>query len=268
MSKTLKLRRGLAAASTLTLLAFALACRQDMHDQPKYEPYEPSAFFEDGRASRPMVEGTVPRGEFNDGSLLYTGRLTGGAVGQATPSTGGLSQSGQAAGLAEGEGTSPGSAANPDANLPAQPPQVRGIAGEGETGAGFADAFPFAITAEVMDRGQERFNVFCAVCHDRTGGGNGMIVRRGYRRPPPLAEERLVRAPAGYFFDVITNGFGSMPSYSAQIPVRDRWAIVAYIRALQLSQRATVADVPAEDRSRLESGAAQQQQNPQNGRQQ
>lgn len=240
-------------------LVFVSACRQDMHDQPKYEPLERSAFFEDGRASRPRIEGTVPRGEFNDGSLLYTGKLTGGASGAG--------ESGQAAGLAQTEGASPGSSVNPNANLVPQSLQARGVAGEAQTGAGFANAFPFPITPEIMDRGQERFNIFCAVCHDRTGGGNGIVVQRGYRRPPALAEDRLVKAPAGYFFDVITNGFGSMPDYAVQIGVRDRWAIVAYIRALQLSQRATVADVPAEDRVKLESGQRQQQSNPDNGRQ-
>jgi mono/diheme cytochrome c family protein len=263
MSRTLKANRGPLAAAIFVSLIFAFGCRQDMHDQPKYEPHEPSAFFEDGRASRPLVEGTVPRGELKDDSLLYTGRLAGGAgnQGAATSSTGGgLSGSGQGAGLTAGEGASGGSTVNPRANLVPQATQVRGIAGEGQTGAGFADAFPFPITAEVMDRGQERFNIYCAICHDRTGSGNGMIVRRGYRRPPPLSEERLVKAPAGYFFDVITNGFGSMPSYSEQIPVRDRWAIVAYVRALQMSQRAPLADLSPEAKAKLESAAQQQQQ--------
>ena len=112
--------------------------------------------------------------------------------------------------------------------------------------------FPFAIDESVMARGQERFNVFCAPCHARTGLGDGMVVQRGYARPPSLIDSRLRAAPAGHFFDVITNGFGAMPDYAAQIRVRDRWAIVAYIRALQLSGAATVADVPAPERTRLE----------------
>ncbi|HWP45416.1 MAG TPA: cytochrome c [Blastocatellia bacterium] len=123
---------------------------------------------------------------------------------------------------------------------------------------GFANVFPFQVTPEVVDRGQERYNIFCSVCHDRTGSGLGMVVRRGYRRPPSLHIDRLRQAPAGYLFDVITNGFGAMPDYSAQIPPRDRWAIVAYIRALQLSQQGTVSDVPQEERSRLGSGQQQQ----------
>lgn len=125
------------------------------------------------------------------------------------------------------------------------------------TGQGFADAFPFPITTEILDRGEERFNIYCSVCHDRTGGGEGMVVRRGYRRPPRLSDPRLVAAPAGYFFDVITNGFGLMPDYATQISVRDRWAVVAYVRALQLSQNASLSDVPEGERSRLENGRQQ-----------
>lgn len=104
--------------------------------------------------------------------------------------------------------------------------------------------FPFPVTRDVLLRGQERFNIYCTPCHDRLGNGNGMVVRRGYKAPHSLHIDRLREAPAGHFFDVITNGLGSMPDYAAQIPVRDRWAIIAYVRALQLSQRATVADVP------------------------
>jgi mono/diheme cytochrome c family protein len=103
---------------------------------------------------------------------------------------------------------------------------------------------PFAIDAHVLERGQERFNIYCTPCHDPAGTGHGMVVQRGYRQPPSFHDERLRNADVGYFFDVITNGFGAMPDYKAQIPARDRWAIIAYIRALQLSQRATKADIP------------------------
>ena len=181
-----------ALAVTL-LVALVAGCRQDMHDQPKYKPLKSSAFFEDGRDSRPLVADTVARGHLDDDALLYTGK----------------------------------------------------------TGTGFADEFPFAVTADVLARGQERFNIYCTPCHDRTGGGNGMIVRRGYRRPPSFHIDRLRAAPAGYFFDVITHGFGVMPDYSSQVPVTDRWAIVSYIRALQLSQHATLADAPAAEQSML-----------------
>ncbi len=103
---------------------------------------------------------------------------------------------------------------------------------------------PFAIEAKDLDRGQERFNIYCTPCHSKTGDGRGMVVQRGYRQPPSFHIDRLRIADAGYVFDVITNGFGAMPDYKAQIHARDRWLIVAYIRALQLSQSATPADVP------------------------
>jgi mono/diheme cytochrome c family protein len=115
-----------------------------------------------------------------------------------------------------------------------------------------AAVFPFAITKAVMDRGHERYDIFCSPCHSRTGMGDGMIVRRGYRKPPTFHQDRLRQAAPGYVFDVITNGFGAMPDYAAQIPVNDRWAIVAYVRALQHSQQATIGDVPAAERARLE----------------
>jgi hypothetical protein len=110
------------------------------------------------------------------------------------------------------------------------------------------DTFPFAVTKEVVVRGQSRFNIYCAPCHDRLGTGDGMVVRRGYRKPPSYHIDRLRQVPNGYIYDVITNGFGAMPDYSAQIPPDDRWAIVAYVRALQLSQNASVNDIPAAER--------------------
>jgi mono/diheme cytochrome c family protein len=113
------------------------------------------------------------------------------------------------------------------------------------------DGFPMAVTAEVMDRGESRFNIYCAQCHGRLGDGNGMIPSRGYRRPPSFHTETLRTAKAGHFFDVMTNGFGAMPPYKTMIPPSDRWAIAAYIRALQLSQGATMADVPAEAQAPL-----------------
>ena len=110
---------------------------------------------------------------------------------------------------------------------------------------------PFPVDQAVLDRGQERYNIYCTPCHDRTGGGNGMVVQRGYRQPPSFHIDRLRQADAGHFFDVMTNGFGAMPDYKAQIDARDRWAIVAYIRALQLSQHAAPADIPGGDPAKL-----------------
>jgi len=164
-----------------------------MHDQPKYIPLRESAFFNDARSARPLVAGTIARGQLREDSLLYTGKVNGA-----------------------------------DATM-----------------------FPFAIDAKVMASGQERFNIYCSPCHGRTGLGDGMVVRRGYRRPPSYLDERLRTAPVGHFYDVIANGFGAMPDYAAQIKVEDRWKIVAYIRALQLAGRATVADVPADQREKM-----------------
>jgi mono/diheme cytochrome c family protein len=165
-----------------------------MHDQPKYVPLRESTFFGDARSARPLVAGTVARGQLRDDPLLYTGKR----------------------------------------------------------GGTDADVFPFAITDRLMRRGQERFDIYCSPCHGRTGDGNGMVVQRGYRHPPTYHQDRLRTAPVGHFFDVITNGFGAMPDYAAQIRAEDRWAIAAYIRALQLSQHAAVADVAAADRGQLD----------------
>jgi mono/diheme cytochrome c family protein len=116
----------------------------------------------------------------------------------------------------------------------------------GKVGNNPGDVMPFPVTAEVLTRGRERYNIFCAPCHSRIGDGNGFVPSRGFSRiPPSFHIERLQKAPVGYFYDVITEGFGIMPDYASQIPPQDRWDIVAYVRALQLSQNATMADVPA-----------------------
>ena len=115
-----------------------------------------------------------------------------------------------------------------------------------------AAVFPFAVDANVMARGRERYDVFCSPCHGRTGQGDGMVVLRGYRRPPSMHQDRLRNAPVGHFFDVITNGFGAMPDYAVQVKAEDRWAIVAYVRALQLSGHATLNDVPPAERDRIQ----------------
>jgi mono/diheme cytochrome c family protein len=173
---------------------FVSGCRQDMHDQPKYIPLRESTFFADDRSARPLVAGTVPRGQLHQDALLYSGKVNG------------------------------------------------------------ADAtvFPIPIDEGTLRRGQERFDIYCSPCHARTGQGDGMVVRRGYRRPPSYHDDRLRNAPVGHFFDVITNGFGAMPDYAAQIKAEDRWAIAAYIRALQLSMHATLDDVPADQRGKLQ----------------
>ena len=188
-------------ARRLLILSCVLvsACRQDMHDAPRYEPLEASAFFSNGQSARLPVANTVSRAPLADNDeLLYTGKING-----------------------------------TTANL-----------------------FPMPVTNELMQRGQERFNIFCAPCHGRTGKGDGVVVQRGMRTPPSLHEDRLRAASVGYFFDVMTHGFGAMQDYAAQISVEDRWAIAAYERALQFSQRATVGDVPDDRRADLDRPAA------------
>jgi hypothetical protein len=122
--------------------------------------------------------------------------------------------------------------------------------GKGPDGK-FSDDFPFPVTKDVLLRGQQRFNIYCTPCHDRNGNGQGMVVRRGFRHPPSYHIDRLRQVPNGYIFDVMTNGFGAMPTYASQIQPADRWAIVSYIRALQASQMGTITDVPQEARAQL-----------------
>ena len=193
-------RACLQCGLVLLMLGAAAGCRQDMHDQPKYEPFEASTFFPDGRASRPLVPGTVARGQLREDTHLY----------------------------------------------------------EGKVGGKPAETFPFPIDLKTLERGQQRYNIYCSPCHDRVGNGDGMVVRRGFRRPPSYHIERLRQAPPGYLYDVIANGFGAMQDYAAQIPVRDRWAIVAYVRALQLSQNAALNDVPVTERQNLRGGESKQ----------
>ena len=125
----------------------------------------------------------------------------------------------------------------------------------GREGGQFSDNFPLPLTPELMARGKERFEVYCTPCHGRVGEGNGMIVARGYKRPPSYHSDALRSRKNGYIFDVITNGFGVMPAYRSQVPPADRWAIVAYVRALQVSQNATIADVPSAERASLDGTA-------------
>ena len=126
----------------------------------------------------------------------------------------------------------------------------------GKTGGVAIDALPFPLTAEILDRGEQRYNIYCTPCHGLAGNGDGMIVQRGFRQPPSYHTDRLRTAPLGYYYDVMTNGFGAMPDYRAQVAPRDRWAIAAYVRALQLSQHAPAAEFPQEEREKLSKPAA------------
>jgi mono/diheme cytochrome c family protein len=127
----------------------------------------------------------------------------------------------------------------------------------GKVAGQLVDQFPFPIAAADLQRGQARFNIYCTPCHGKLGDGRGMVVQRGLRQAASYHQDRLRQEKVGYFFDVVTNGFGAMQGYAEQIPVRDRWLIVAYVRTLQLSQHAAVADVPADGRAELEKLAAE-----------
>jgi hypothetical protein len=116
-----------------------------------------------------------------------------------------------------------------------------------------SNAFPLPINQKLLERGEDRYKIFCTPCHGLQGDGNGMIVERGMKHPPSYHIDRLRQSPNGYYFDVITNGFGAMYSYSAQIPPKDRWAIIAYIRALQLSRNAKASELPESLRSKISS---------------
>ncbi|MDH4064164.1 MAG: cytochrome c [Acidobacteriota bacterium] len=189
----------------VVLLALgAAACRQDMHNAPRYDPYEATSFFADGRASRTPPTGTVARGWLREDEALYTGRANGEMVAE----------------------------------------------------------FPFPIGHDEIERGRDRYGIYCTPCHGILGDGQGMVVQRGLRRAASYHQDRLREEKVGYFFDVITNGFGAMQGYADQVPVRDRWLIVAYIRALQLSQSATLAEVPADRQGDLDNPPAKKAATP------
>ena len=126
----------------------------------------------------------------------------------------------------------------------------------GKVGNADVKELPFPVDQQALDRGEERYNIFCTPCHDRTGSGRGVVVQRGYKQPPSFHIDRLRQVEDGHYFDVMTNGFGAMPDYKVQISPRDRWNIVAYIRALQLSQHAAAGDVPGGDPTKLAKPAA------------
>jgi mono/diheme cytochrome c family protein len=211
-----------AALATCLLALILCGCERGMHEmyeQPKYKPLTPSPLFPDGNSSRPQVEGTVPHSE---GALAGT---TSGRDGAVKP----LPPTGPAVGVdAEGKPLAQaGRAATP----------------------GYSNPLP--ITPALLARGRERFDIYCAPCHSRAGDGDGMIARRGFPHPPSYHTARLRNAPDSHFYQVITNGYGIMYPYADRITPHDRWAIVAYIRALQLSQHAPVADLAPADLAKL-----------------
>jgi len=188
----LKLLEKLMMLTSVAIFAIA-GCRQQMADQPHQRPLEPSNFFDDGMASRPVEPGTVARAGKEQNGLRFPSKVDGKLV----------------------------------------------------------DTFPFEVTMEVLARGQERYEIFCSPCHDRLGTGQGMIVRRGFTPARSFHDPRLRDAPAGHFFEVMTQGFGQMPSYANQLSEQDRWAVIAYIRALQLSRNVRLDQLPPEDRAKM-----------------
>ena len=177
----------------VTVISVVILCLSgctDMYDGQKIKPLEESAFFDNRLSARPLVEGTVPRGELRLDDHLYTGRVDGKLV----------------------------------------------------------ETFPFPVTHELMERGRTRYETFCSPCHGRAGDGTGMIVQRGFPKPNSFHSDSLRTKPVGHFYDVILNGFGRMYSYAPSIRVEDRWAIVAYVRALQYSRMTPVTDLSARER--------------------
>jgi Cytochrome C oxidase, cbb3-type, subunit III len=173
-------------------------CRSEMYDQPRYEPYEASDFFDDGTSARPLVSGTVSRRDPRD-----------------------------------------------------QGKWSQELFSTGTTAGKLAETLPFDVDRAVLERGQDRFRIFCTPCHGELGDGRGIVVQRGFNPPPSFHSDELRNKPVGHYFDVMTRGFGTMYSYASRIPARDRWSIAAYIRALQVSQRSLASDLPPQDRSQL-----------------
>jgi mono/diheme cytochrome c family protein len=165
-----------------------------MYDQPRYKPLAASTFYDDGSSARPLLAGTVARGELRTDAHFYDG-------------------------LVDGKD---------------------------------AEDFPIQVDRDLLERGRERFTIYCSPCHGNLGDGRGMIVRRGFSPPPSFHSKDLLQKPVGHYFRAITHGYGAMYSYASRVPPRDRWAIIAYIRALQLSQGARLDDLPPEVRRRLE----------------
>ena len=197
-----------------------------MQDQPKAIAYRENSFYKDGTGSRPLVEGTVPRGYLREDRALFFGKK----ASSPTQTAGLPATNPQSVGAPAATGTTTSAANNISASA-LYPDDV--------------DTFPFTITKDDLNRGEERYNIYCSVCHGMTGYGDGIVARRGFNKPAPANyhQDRLRQAPVGHFFDVMTNGWGAMPSYAAQVPVEDRWRIIAYIRALQLSQMQSTANV-------------------------
>jgi mono/diheme cytochrome c family protein len=219
----MRIARNTVRTALSACVALAVSgCQQEMAKQPTYRPLQSSTYFADGMASRPLVPGTIHR-DAPLGTENWAVDVT--AAERAASVVGKL-----AANPLEAES---GTAAMPV----------------------YVDTFPLSVTEKVLLRGQDRFNIYCALCHDRVGTGNGMIVQRGFTKPPNLHTDwsrglalrgikvKLTDAPVGYLYDVVSRGYGAMPDYAGHLKPDDRWAVIAYVRALQFSQSAQMADV-------------------------
>jgi mono/diheme cytochrome c family protein len=223
----------LASVLPLCILAPLAGCQQKMADQPSYRPLQPSAYFSNGKSAQPLPEGTVAREWMRGDNSLMSGLKA--EFRKRPPASAGQKAT----------------AALPPPDAPSSPDR-------------FVGAFPFPLTRDDLNRGQERFAIYCAVCHDPVGTGQGRIVERGYIKPPNYHSDNsrgfgrygiqipLRDVPVGYVFEVITRGYGAMPRYGPQIEPRDRWRIAGYVRALQLSQHADLGKLPAAMRKRAE----------------
>lgn len=282
MTRAIRYLRALASGEALpraAVVALAAAvcglntgCKQDMGDQPYYKPYEPTDFFEDGRSNRPLERGVVHRGQYLDSDPLVTG----------------LTPEEWVRFWNRGEKKVDPAAPTPpeDRETSYGAPRFDPRPGQPHSGpAVFVTEFPFEITARDLAIGAQRYTAYCAMCHGPLGNGKGKIWERGYLRPtsfhtePAEANEPpdygqinlgfsrgywkwdvripMRDVPVGYYFEVITKGYGGMGSYAAQIRPDDRWRIIAYVRTLQLSQRADVSALPPEVVQRLNAGGNQ-----------
>jgi hypothetical protein len=227
----------MAAGLLVILHLLTTGCQQKMAQQPRLAPLGAESFFPDGRASRPLEFGTVSREPLEP--ALGNGR--------------------------HGDGHDRHRAVSSLAGVGAGPLAAIGaLTMATDPVSGYDDAFPFPVTQSMLERGRERFNIFCAPCHNQTGNGQGMVVLRGFFPPPNFhtdvsrglrfrgATVPLRDVPPGYIVNVITRGYGAMADYSSQVPLRDRWAITAYVKALQLSQHAPLSLLDARDREALE----------------
>jgi mono/diheme cytochrome c family protein len=230
----------ISLAGTLT------GCQQKMAEQPAYRPLEESAFFSDKMSARPLPTGVVPRGPLQVAEPLYSGLSARPASPAAAVALLGLGRA-----------------------SPVALPGAIELAMKTSATQEYTSALPYPLTEEVLRRGQERFDIYCAVCHGADGQGNGKIVQRGYTRPPNYVTDlsrgfehrgiriRLRDVPVGYIFEVISKGYGAMPDYESQVPPQDRWAIAGYVRALQISQHFSLSDLPEEERAKILSQLAE-----------